>query len=414
MDRITRWATLVTVGLLLAAASLLGPAKAGQGTAAEPLGEYSRYRMVLKGAGEKGQDLVMDFHARNDRLKTGWAAVGPVAGSLSRHGLERRGAQVQGRMTTDIGPVQYAYEVTARVQGGKLAGSYTGWHGISGVSGEILGKADGRLEAPAVSGDLFVRLHLASMYTRYGHIRHPYVEATVRGGKVVGGRFSFRCKHADEVGDSSIEGGALTARDGRLTGTVRATVTAGDAAKGTYAFSIDLPVNTNFVRGEYHTRKDGNDWGRHGVTGYVRGTGKPRGDAVLRLTLDRGIEARRPLTLLVRRRDGRLTGGIAVGGNQALHLIEPVGLEVEGGKVSGGVKVTIQPGRGFPPGLRPVQCAYKVHAKLSDDGEAVGTFSGYYGRRHKKTGALTGSILSTEQLWREFYGPVGKGGPSGK
>jgi len=409
MERITRSATLVTAGLLLAAASLSGSVRAGQGTAPEPLGEYSRYRMILKGAGENGEDLVLDFHARDDRLKSGWVTIGPGAGCLRRHGLERRGALVQGRMTTDIGPVQYDYEVTARVQGKELVGSYAGRHGISGVTDRISGQVAGRLEAPAAGGELFVRLHLASMYTRHGHIRHPYVEATVRGGKVVGGRFSFRDKSGDVLANANrVEGGELAVRGGRLAGTVRATVTAGDASHGTYAFSIDLPVNTNFVRGEYHTRKDGNDWGRHGVTGYVRGLAKPQGDAVLLLTLDRGIEGHKPLTLLVRRRDEQFAGGIAIGGNQAVHSVEPVGLRLERGKVSGRVNVTIQPDRGFPPGGRAVQCAYEVRADLSDAGEAVGTFSGSYGRQHKKSGAVTGNILSTEQLWREFYGPAGK------
>jgi hypothetical protein len=245
------------------------------------------------------------------------------------------------------------------------------------------------------------------MYTRHGHIRHPYVEATVRGGKVVDGRFSFRAKAGDELGDNRIAGGNLKVRDGRLVGTVRATVSAGDAAHGTYAFSIDLPVNNNFVRGEYHTRKDGNDWGSHGVAGYVRGLTSPENDAVLHLTLDRGIASQRSLTVLTRRHEGRFVDGIAVGGNQAFHLIEPIDVKIEGGKVTGSMKVTLQPDGDFPPGGRVVECMYEVRADLSDDSEVVGTFSGSYGRRHSRNGSLTGSILSTEQLRREFYGVTG-------
>jgi hypothetical protein len=364
--------------------------------------------MILTGAGENGEDLVLNFHARDDRLKPGWATVGVASGTVYRHGLGRRGTLVQGRVTTDIGPVQYDYAVTARVEGKKLVGSYAGRHGIVGASEDVSGKVTGRLETPAVGGDLYVRLHLNSMYTRHGHIRHPYVEATVRGGKVVSGRFSFRAKAGDELDDNKIEGGDLKVTGGHLVGTVQATVSAGDASHGTYAFSIDLPVNNNFVRGEYHTRKDGNDWGSHGVAGFVRGLAKPKGDAVLHVTLDRGIEAQRSLTVLLRRHQGRFVDGIAVGGNQAFHVVEPIDVKIEGSKVSGSVKVTLQPDGNFPPGGRAVECIYAVRAELNGGGEVVGTFSGSYGRRHSKDGFLTGTILSTEQLRREFYGVPGK------
>jgi hypothetical protein len=122
------------------------------------------------------------------------------------------------------------------------------------------------------------------------------------------------------------------------------------------------------------------------------------------VTLDRGIEAQRSLTVLLRRHEGRFVDGIAVGGNQAFHLVEPVDVKTESGKVSGSVKVTLQPDGDFPPGGRVVECIYQLRADLSGDDEVVGTFSGSYGRRRSENGSLTGSILSTEQLRREFYG----------
>jgi hypothetical protein len=188
-----------------------------------------------------------------------------------------------------------------------------------------------------------------------------------------------------------------------LTGTLQATVIAGDSAKGPYAFSVDLPVNTNFVRGEYHTRKDGNDWGRYGVTGYVWGQGEPQGDAVLRLALDRAIKGRMPVTILASQRAGQFAGGMAVAGNQAQqHRVDLGGLRIERGRVSGSVKVVIQPDRFFLSGGRAIECAYQLDAEVGDDGRLAGTFSGEYGRRQNKRGDLTGSILSAGQLWREF------------
>ena len=48
MERITRWAKLVTLELELVAASLPESAKAGEGTVAEPLGKYSRQTLSLR------------------------------------------------------------------------------------------------------------------------------------------------------------------------------------------------------------------------------------------------------------------------------------------------------------------------------------------------------------------------------
>jgi hypothetical protein len=240
------------------------------------------------------------------------------------------------------------------------------------------------------------------MYTRHGHIRHPYVEGIVRDGRVLEGTFSFQEKSGEETGSASLEGGELTATRGRLIGTVRATVAAGDAAHGTYIFSLDVPITTNYVHGEYETSKDGEDWGRHGVTGTVCGMGKVQGDAVLHLVLDRGIEGRQPLTVLVNRRGGRLTGGIAVGGNQALHRVRADSLRIEENRVTGTVRVTIAPDGGFPPGGHPVQCAYQVDAKVGAEGQVDGTFSGDYGLRHRRHGKVDGTILDVAQLWLEF------------
>lgn len=59
---------------------LTGPvaARAAKGSAAapEPQGQYARYRMVLTRAGEDGGPLVVDLHARDGKITTGWASVG--------------------------------------------------------------------------------------------------------------------------------------------------------------------------------------------------------------------------------------------------------------------------------------------------------------------------------------------------
>jgi hypothetical protein len=117
-----------------------GPPKAGQGVLPEPLGEYARYRMVLKQGAEDAHDVVLEFHARDDRLKSGWATVGPAAAFLNSHGLERERGRVAGSVKVAIQPdrfflsggraIECAYQLDAEVgDDGRLAGTFSGEYG---------------------------------------------------------------------------------------------------------------------------------------------------------------------------------------------------------------------------------------------------------------------------------------------
>jgi len=79
------------------------------------------------------------------------------------------------------------------------------------------------------------------MYTAYGHIRNPSVEATVVDGEIQEGTFRF----------------------------------------GTYTFAIDVPIRSNFLQGTRCTMHGDDDWGPHGMTGKVGGLWYLVGDKII-------------------------------------------------------------------------------------------------------------------------------------
>jgi len=386
-----RWAALC-LGLLAGATA--ARAAADPAGDPDPQGRYARFRMTLTEAGEDGGPLVVNLHARDGRLATGWARVGYETGFIRTHELRRDGDRLRGRLAVDVGPLQYVCDLDARAAGNELTGAYTARRGIAGAVDKISGAASGRLSPRAEGGDLQVELRLFSMYTEFGHIRNPDVEATVQGGRITGGVFRFGRKPENR---GKLEGGNLHVRDGRLSGSVRATVLAGDASPGTFTFAVDVPIRSNFLQGTYDTTKDGNRWGTHGLTGEVRGLGDPGDGGVLVLVLDRGIEGTRPLTLYLERRADRFTGGIARGGNSEFHEVDASELRLDGNAVAGVATVTIRPSEAYPPGGRAVECEYRVDAEIKD-GRAEGKFTGRYGVQKALRGRLQGRILSPDQL----------------
>lgn len=356
---------------------------------ARPEEEYTQIQLTLDEAGEKGLPLVLSLHARDDVPTTGWATVGVETGFIPGHDLRRGGDLLHGRLSVDVGPLQYVCDLAASVVSEELVGTYTGRRGIVGALDGLTGAARGKLSASAEGGDLRVDLHLWSMYTEFGHIRQPTVQATVRDGRITEGSFEFGRKPENS---GKLEGGALRVEDGRLHGSIRATVVAGDAAHGTYTFTIDAPVRSNFLQGRYTTMRAGDNWGSHGFTGEVCGLADPEDAGVLVLTLDGGIAGDRPLTLYLDRKGQRFTGGMARGGNSGFHPVDASRLCLSEGSVDGVVGVTLLPEGDYPPGGRIVECEYTVHSVLQG-GEAIGAFSGRYGVQDVLDGPLNGRIL---------------------
>jgi hypothetical protein len=79
-----------------------------------PQGKYTRYQMVLNEAGEDGEPLVLNLHARDAKLSTGWASAGYETGFIRSHELRRDRNVLRGHLTVEVGPLQYVCELTAR------------------------------------------------------------------------------------------------------------------------------------------------------------------------------------------------------------------------------------------------------------------------------------------------------------
>jgi hypothetical protein len=362
-----------------------------------PRGKYARYTLTLPGAAERGGTLTVHFHSRDDKLTVGWATTDDGAGSVGSHSLRREGTAVAGHVTAVVGSVQYDYDVRAGVRGKSLAGRFTGKHGMVGSREDIRGRVAGELQRRA-SSETPVRLdlNLSSLYTR-GHIRNPSVSFTLRGGKAADGRFfSLASQRRGFAG--RFDGGTLTLDGGRLRGAVLGTVVGGDATPGTYRFALDANVVCNFVSGSVSTQMAGADWGIRPMAGTARGLAPARAeDGVYVLKLGTALEGTGPLTVYLDRRRGAFGQALARGGNTMSHKVNARGLKLKGGRIQGRLEVTIVPTESFPPGGRPVPCAYAIDAHLRE-GKVTGTFRGSHGVRLAAEGKLSGTIRTADDF----------------
>ena len=400
---------LLAIALVLALLGCSGTGAVQAHRDVPPEGEYSRYRLTLHGADEAGGELALHLHARDARPATGWATVGTSAGQRLRHALTRRGDRLAGDVVAVVDAARYQYSIDARVRGNALAGEYAGKHGIDGAVEAIEAAITGGLEVPPETRAMALHLDLPSMYTRFGHMRHPIIEAVVRDGRVTGGRF-YSASQGRRGFTGTVDGGTLRVDGDRLAGRIHATVTDGDAAHGAFTFALDGRVHNNFVQGRHTVSMGGHDWGAYGFSGTASGLGTPADDGgVLKVTLPTAIEGNSPLTLFLEREGPRIVDGLARGGNPATHSVDASGLRVTGGKVLGPVKVSIGPSAGFPPGGRTVNALYELDGKLND-GELTGSFQGRYGIQLRKSGRLDGRVLSPAELAQAFR--AGPGAPA--
>ena len=415
-ERARLWALAAPVALALAAQATA----AGQ-EPTYPRGKYARYTLILKGASEDGGPLSIHLHSRDHNLTSGWATTPSSGGTVVEHDLRRQDNAVAGRVRAIVGPVEYRYAIRADVQGRSLSGDYEGAYGIKAWQENLRGDVSGDLQARAAPS-LAVRFELdfASLYTRQGHIRHPSVRFTLREGKAGDGRFFSRTQGKRGF-TGRFDGGELKFDGRRLSGTLRATVVGGDAARGTYTFEVDGTARCNFVAGTVTTRKDGADWGTRPLYGTARGarTGQAT-DGVYVLTLSKALEGSRPLKLFVDCRDGSFHRGLARGGNVKTHTVGATGLSLVAGRFSARVAVEIVPDERFPPGGRTVSCEYVIDARLSGS-NLRGTFNGRYGKRRPAEGKVTGSVRTDEDFlgaassprpaaqadWPSYLGPNG-------
>ncbi len=396
----------------LAALAIAITQMAAQAALETPEGIYARYRICLEGAAETGAPLVVHLHARDGRPTTGWASRGTAFGRVLDHGLRRKGDRLIGPVDVLLGAVRYRYRLDVPVGDAGRKGGYEGTCGTLGAGIEVRGSVEGRVEPLAVPGRPFrLEAEFASMYTRYGHMRHPRAEVSVRGGRVREGTFGSRST-GRRAYSGELRGGRALLAGGRLEAALQVAVISGDAAKGVYTFSVDEPVTCNFVRGTYKAvSAEGDVWGVHGFGGRLWGLEPEKTqDTVFALTLPGGIEGTGDVLLLIQRSGSALGPALARGGNAAVHEVDVTGLQVAENRLSGAVKVTYEPVPGadprqdWPPGARDVRAEYTLDVTFGETG-LKGSYKGTYGVVEARMGEGRAVELSEEDLRRAFAAP---------
>ena len=121
-----------------------------------------------------------------------------------------------------------------------------------------------------------------------------------------------------------------------------------------------------------------------------------------------------PLTIHLDRRDGRFVRAFASARsyNQTSHEVDASELKVEGGQISGIVRVTIHPDMFVPADGKTLACEYAVVAR-ADGAELSGMFGGKYGAedvRGKVLGLLQRRPKWPETVWFHVNLPGGLDG----
>lgn len=174
--------------------------------------------------------------------------------------------------------------------------------------------------------------------------------------------------------DVSLEGPRLS---GTLVGHVRPHT--GEKVM-TYTYALDGWVIGGAAAGRLGVTEDGRAASDGRFAGTVREGSPDPANASFTLTLH-GAVPRNFLNLYLVTRDGLCVGGFGAtpAFNNATHSLDLTGLRLTGGCMRGRVGVTVHPDPWVPKDHKPVACAYAIDARLVD-GEAIGTFSGTFGK----------------------------------
>ncbi len=389
--------TVQTMMIVTVLAGLgLSPHAMREAFGSSPSAHYTRYRIVVARGAEADRDLILHLHARQSVPTTGWASVGIESGTLSSHTLVRRGDRLAGEIEAVVDAARYRYRINARVVEGAIEGNFEGNHAIDGAVADIDAPMAGHLRPRPTTRNMSVHLDLPSMYTRFGHMRHPMIDVVVRDGRVTDGAFGSRSSGRRGF-TGTVNGGKLTMQGDRLRGHITAAVTEGDAAHGVYTFAVDGRVQCNFVQGRHTVQMKGNDWGVYGFTGTAAGTGSPEKGGVLELTLSDALAGSLPLTLFAPREGDRFGKSLARGGNSATHGVDVSDLKLTDARLKGAVAVSVAADGGFPPGGRSVDCLYELDGSI-EEGRLTGRFTGRYGIEHAKRGRVDGRVLAPADM----------------
>lgn len=416
--------TLMRVALALV---LLVPVVASEAGGAEPKtecvrpeGDYRVCRFVLASAlpgDEAGHRLAMPVLAAfrggravycYGRATADWPRYRHNADSwvaLDASNLHFEAGKLKGTVTSDRywGLWPAAFEVSGTVaEGGEFRGTHASRFAPVGRKGTV----GGRLEATAdPARPMAVAFTLPSLYTGHGHIRSPQLAFRLEGGNVGDGRFTSG--RGGKWGFTGrIDGGSLRVEGERLTGTVAATVTGGDAHPGTYEFRLDGRLVANLVAGTCRVVVDGTEWAERAFEGTARGLGSEPApaDAVYAMVLAPSPTGGDSLVLHVTCRDGRAVRALARGAFGTDYAADPAGLTVEGGRLKGTCELSFTGGIGWP---QPVDATYALDV-TAEAGTVAGTFEAAFDAGKRFEGAITGRVRDQDAMADAFALPDGR------
>lgn len=145
----------------------------------------------------------------------------------------------------DRKPVEAAYRLDGAVGEFGLEGDFTGSFGRDEVAGVLAGQFEPRPK-PGRDFSLWLKMEEGVVGTNpWGN--RTYLSVDIRGGQAIGGRFS----NNKGAWKGTFNDAKLDISDGRLKGTIHATVNSGRVRLGTYTFKLDGVLIGQFVTGDF-------------------------------------------------------------------------------------------------------------------------------------------------------------------
>ena len=177
-------------------------------------------------------------------------------------GLKLRDGRLLGELKVTVEPDPYkpkdgkpipcTYTIDAAVQDGGLAGTFRGKWGADAVAGAVAGL----YQAPPQIGDTYnLSLKMEVGVTGKGAPWHKrtYISVQVKDGKATGGKVSNNKGGFQATFDKA----DLRLREGKISGTIVATVTSGQVDTGTYTFTIDGSLVGDQIIGQFQSALGG-------------------------------------------------------------------------------------------------------------------------------------------------------------
>ena len=354
------------------------------------------YDVVLQKA-DAGGGLHVALRTERGRFVAG-VTVGPLGPTeVDCSGLTLAGDAVSGILKASVGfdgyfpedgkPVLHEYRVDARIADGMLRGTH---EGVLTPGGKISGTAEGTLSAqPDLGGYWIMDLQMenasgtgtlgrksygARVYPRLFLKDGVFVQSLIYGW---GGRVQIN------YFESAVKANKLSFDGKKLTGPLVVQPTGGLE----YVYEFDGDVVGTQIGGMYKKRVDGKEHVGGPFHGKITSMPeRPLDQSLYYLELHRAVRRTwgdgkdAPLQLMasVPCIKGRFGSGVAYAAawNHNYHDIDEACLTLNGNRLTGELKVTLNPDPYMPPDKKAVSASYMIDATVIDGRIISGTYKG--------------------------------------